>query len=424
MNQPEFGPMSVVTLQAENVKRLKAVRIDAGGQKVVPISGRNGQGKSSVLDCIQYALGGKDAQPAKPVRKGAEKAKIVLDLGEIVVRRTIDAAGKQELVVEGKNGARFSSPQALLDRLNGDISFDPTEFMRMRPADQAGVLRRIADLDFSALDGQRARAYDDRTEVNRAVARLKANLQGRQQYQDLERESLADLTAEHAAAAEKYRQREELDRRVKEHRTQAERIKREIAALEARLSEYRDLLARNTREAAELEGQAKLMVVPDMQAIRDRIASAETHNRWCDYHAQTKAITSELEATEAKSRALTEEIERLDREKADRLAAAKLPVEGLGIEGDQVTFNGIPLDQCSQAERLRVSAAIGMAGKPTIRVMLVRDASLLDDDGMRLLAQLADEHGTQIWVERVTNGENVGIVIEDGEVAAAEAGTA
>lgn len=109
--------MKIIRLSAENVKKLKAVEITPDGS-VVMITGPNGSGKSSVLDCIYYALAGTSDIPSKPIREGQEKAHVKLELGEVTVIRRFSDSGTT-LVVEGEKGARFPSPQRLLDDLLG-----------------------------------------------------------------------------------------------------------------------------------------------------------------------------------------------------------------------------------------------------------------------------------------------------------------
>lgn len=98
------------------------------------------------------------------------------------------------------------------------------------------------------------------------------------------------------------------------------------------------------------------------------------------------------------------------------LEEASFPVVGLGFDEDGVTFEGVPLDQASQAQRVRVSVAMGIAMNPELRVLLVRDASLLDDESMGMIAQMAEDADAQLWLERVGDGDAGAIIIEDGAV--------
>jgi len=84
--------MKIVRMSAKNVKRLRAVEVSPDGNVIV-VSGKNASGKTSLLDSIAYALGGKDVICKEPVRRGEQRAEIVCDLDEIVVRRTFTAEG-------------------------------------------------------------------------------------------------------------------------------------------------------------------------------------------------------------------------------------------------------------------------------------------------------------------------------------------
>lgn len=100
----------------------------------------------------------------------------------------------------------------------------------------------------------------------------------------------------------------------------------------------------------------------------------------------------------------------------DLLAGVKFPVPGMSFAEKGITLNGFPFENASSAEQIRASFAIAMAQNPRLRIALVRQGSLLDEDGKLLLAQVAADHDAQVWVECVSNGEKVGIVIEDGAV--------
>lgn len=170
--------MKILRLQADSFKRLKAVDITPTGN-VVEITGRNAQGKTSVLDAIWAALGGATHIQSKPIRAGANKARIRLDLGELIVTRSITEKGST-LTVENAEGLPYKSPQRMLDDLVGALAFDPLAFTRMKPRDQFDQLRAIAqvDIDLDALDRQNQSDFERRTAINREHKQILAQLEG------------------------------------------------------------------------------------------------------------------------------------------------------------------------------------------------------------------------------------------------------
>ena len=174
--------MKIVKLEAENFKRLVAVEIAPDGN-IVTIGGNNGQGKSSVLDAIWVALAGLSAAPPKPIRDGEEKAVIKLDLGEYVVTRSfVQKDGERfthNVKVEDAEGRRYPSPQELLNQFMGEVGFDPFDFILKKPEDQAEMLMELVPLsiDLDALEEKDAANFADRTEVNRRVRMLEAELE-------------------------------------------------------------------------------------------------------------------------------------------------------------------------------------------------------------------------------------------------------
>ena len=129
----------------------------------------------------------------------------------------------------------------------------------------------------------------------------------------------------------------------------------------------------------------------------------------------------------AEAGAAMEEAQALTQAMADRIAAAKaaiedagLPVQNLGLEHGRVTLDGLPFSQASDADQLRASIAIAMRGHADLRVIRVRDASLLDEDSMALLETMAIDADYQVWMERVDSSGEVGIVLEDGHVKGQE----
>lgn len=425
--------MKIVRLAAENFKRLRAVEIIPNGDNIIEIRGKNAQGKSSVLDAIWCAVGGGDVLPSKPIRRGAETARIQLDLGEIVVTRRFTAAGSN-VVVEAASGARFRSPQHMLDELIGAIAFDPLEFCRMEPKKQLDRLRRLVklDVDIDALDGQNARDYERRTEVNRDAKRLRGQASGIQYPAEL-----PAAPVDIAALTERLRQagddNTQLERRKARRQTAAAEASLERRTAAQRRDEAEGLRRRAEeldRTAAELEAHAAqidkdiaeappLPEPVDTTELVAALEAARTVNAHLEAKGRRETLEAEAAALEARAAELTAAMEARSQAKTAAIAAAQMPVAGIGFGDGEVLFNDLPLDQASQAEKIRVSVALAMAAAPKLRVLCVRDGSLLDQESWRLLAELVEGADYQCWVEVTDNDGRTGIIIEDGAVRAA-----
>lgn len=410
--------MKIVELRAERFKRLSAVEISPAGDVVI-ISGRNGAGKSSVLDAIWLALGGapaaKDSGTTRPVKDGEADAFVRLDLGEITVTRKWTADGGSSLTVEGAKGKKFSSPQTLLDSLVGGLSFDPLAFSRMSPKEQRKALTEAVKLDFDpdALDAQRKELYDERTAANRELKTLEARLSSMPVPKagiPEDEESLSDLLNElKAANAEIERQAQER-RKLEEMRARATALKDQIDKLRAELSS----LAEQGKAQADLVDS--LGECPAIADIEQRINSIQETNAIVRAAREYRAVKAAADTVRKESEELTRKMEGIELAKSQGFERAQFPVNGLAFDAEGVTFGGIPFQQCSSAEQVRIAVAVAAALNPKIRVIRIADGSLLDSSSMAEIERLAKEHDMQIWIERVDESGGVGIVIEDGAV--------
>lgn len=404
---------NIVSLQVSNVKKLTAVSITPAGN-VVTIGGRNGQGKSSVLDAITMALAGMASAPEEPIRRGAKRAQVVLKTDDLVITRNFTPSGST-LEIRGADGAVVRSPQTLLDSLCSTVAFDPLAFSRAKPAEQAAQLRALVGLDTSEIDKERAHHYAERTQVNRDLKAAEALLSTMPAKQ-VERVNVDEVLEELEVA-------ERDNARHRELHAAAQRAAEAYVMAEAAVEAARKQLeeaeaAAEVARKADLEAEAKAQksTLLDVGPLKMKISDAAELNRQADaWEARANQI-AKVERLRADAQALTSQMELLDEKKSRILEAVTMPVPGLSVDGDVVHFNGIPLSQASSAEQLRVGTAVACAMNPKLKVMIIRDGSLLDDDSMSLIAEMAVEHGAQVWVEVVRSDDSVSVVIEDGAV--------
>lgn len=412
MTRKKDDPLRIVSLTAENVKRLRAVEITPTGD-VVTITGRNAQGKSSVLDAIWLALGGGTAAKAtqRPVRDGEDHAKVTLDLGELVVTRTW-AGGRSTLTVMSPDGATYNSPQRVLDALIGRLAFDPLAFTRLSAKEQRDALLDLVELnvDLASLDEQRRALYDARTEIGRQGKALGSIPAIDETLPDVE-VSASDLIGQLRVAEQQTRANQEARDRLDLLVKRGQEVTEAISNLQAELTE---LAAQHQYLQAEVDSAA---TPADTTALEAQLAEVEQTNAAIRANAAAKLSAAEFDRLGVEYADHSAQIDALDKQKADALAAATFPVEGLGFDDGSVLFNGVPFSQASSAEQIRVSLAMAMALNPTLRVIRILDGSLLDSDSMQMIADAASSGGYQVWIERVTDPSESAIVIEDGQVA-------
>jgi DNA repair exonuclease SbcCD ATPase subunit len=436
--------MKLTRLEITNFKRIRVVEITPTGNVVV-IRGRNGSGKSSALDGIAALLGGEKLCPQEPIRRGENEAVLrgrldqFPEFGTVIVERKFtrreDGEVTSSLKLSREDGLPLNRPQKRLDELLGRLSFDPLAFLRISPREQAETLRGITGVDFSLLDAKRAKAYEARRAANAQVVQLEARLRAAPEVDAPDEQVSIAALLEESQALQKQKAANDLERaalqrskdvfaaRKRDAEAAAAEVERARQALAA--AEERQRAADEALEASREAGKAQLakveqLVDPDLSALAAQMRDVEAVNEKVRAKAAFDATRVELEAAKALAKRLDDEISAVDQQKAEALASAKLPVPGLAFSDAGVTFEGLPLDQASQSQQLRISVAMGAALNPQLRATLVRDGSLLDEDSLSLLHQEAQRADLQVWLEVVgKNGE--GIVIEDGAVEGASA---
>lgn len=438
--------MALITLaRVKNIKRVRDVTITPESDAhLVLIAGPNMAGKTSLLDAIALVIGGAKLVPDDPVHHGAEAgfAHLEWDNG-LTARRTIEKDGTSSLEVKDSTG-KVKSPQALLTKLLGQRLIDPMELLRMPGVDRRQKLLEIIDVDkqIPKMDAHRQKVYDAREEVGRKVrdakgererlgtitdvpppidvAALSAELEAMKAKQDAahaaelaHRSALAAHDAGDSAVRQAQTLVIDLEQKLAEARKTLERRTHELMPLKEKVAAAAANLEAATGEWSQLQ--------PRRDEIAAELARANEHNKAATaaelMNKRRLEAMRTVEERQAQWDEQAEVLKKIDAKKLAFLAAAKLPVPGLGIADGDITFNGVPLSQASGAEKLRVALGISIAAQSEIKDILIRDAALLDDESMRLVEQVAAESGVRVWLERVGTRDPGAIIIRDGVVA-------
>lgn len=414
--------MNLIELRAENFARLVAVEIRPDGA-MVPITGANKQGKTTVLKAIWSLVLGRSAAPAVAIRKDAEEATLFGDFGSYKVTRTIkrDAAGDEQwtLKIVQADGKRITtSPQKVIDGWLGALTFDPLEFARMDAKAQFDKLRGLVKgFDFDDKAKKRKDLFDRRTDSNRYAQTYQTQADAvvlpagpKPKPVDVAAK-VTELEVAGIANRDSARHRDfrrSLSNEIDRLRDEAETMRARAAGLEKQATTKQVQLDGLAADPQDIDTAALIAEINTARAVAGVIALHDD---------RAHKLQMAKEATE-ESEFLTRSIAIIDEEKEGAIAAAKLPVKGLTLGDGEVLLDGLPFGQASTMEKIVTGAALGMAMNPELKVMTIDEASELDSKAMARLKKMAEDKGFTIWFTKVDESGEVGFVIEDGSVAA------
>ncbi len=420
--------MKIIKLQARNVKNLKAIEITPEGDAVI-LSGANGAGKSAIIDAIFSTLTGRRLKDV--VRHGEERADVTVELNDFTVKKVWTPKGEtikvSSINEEGKE-VKYSSPQTFLDEVIGELSFDPMAFKDMKSMDRIELLKDIAGLKFEDIENEKFIVYNERTALNSRIKEAIAHLtnteapdpktpDGEIAYKG-ELAKIQDLRQKRATFVKINEQRADVQNKIegghgviKECGAQIEELKKRM---EIELSRIKNL------EKSDWYTQAQIPEVTEAQIIAAESALEDIEKQNVDIRAAKRYRQSVKDADKLKKESdkFSEKLRRLDQDKSTQVANAKFPIPGLSLTDEAVMYEGNRFDRLSTGQQIRVSTAIGMALNPKLKVIFIREGSLLDSVNLKDIIAQAKDKDYQVWLERCDETGQVGFFIESGEITA------
>lgn len=446
--------MQVIKYEAHNVLGVKDVKFDLAGRHLFLVGGANGQGKSSALTALIMALAGKSGMSDYPeiaLRKGQKNGKVTIELTgdselmesksitvELALRRKTSGQVVEEFRVLDSAGEEAPEPRKLLQRLFTLRAFDPLAFERMKPKEKATLVQQMLGLDLSKFDKEYQVEFDKRTDLGRDGKKLAAQLESSKHHDDAPAEEVkvVDLMSELENLDEENKSRANMQKLVEDLKQRqvtltgvANDLVDKIAAMQKQLEGIKEQIAvAEKRESEAAKGLDKLPDrTPDIAAVKDKIAKADETNA----KVRDNAAHAKLEAQVKKSRGdyqkLTDRLKEIQDERAEAVANAKWPMEGMELNEDGLLMNGLPFEQASTSQRIMASVKVGMALNPKLRLLVCQHGSDLDNATLDALNAVVKEHDFQLLIELVTRSkedeERCAVVISDGEVVGAEKAT-
>jgi hypothetical protein len=408
--------VKISALQIENLKRVKALHLAPSENGLTVIGGKNGQGKTSVLDGVLWALGGGRYAPSNPQREGALNAPLIdLTLSNgIKVKRT----GKSStLTVLDPSGNKAG--QALLDAFVGQFALDLPRFLNGNAKDKANTLLKTLGIgdQLAVYEKDEKRLYDEREVVGRIARAKKAHAEELPEYPDAPEKqvSVSDLLKEQQAIlavnGENQRKRDNLVNLKRGKET----LEAKVKALEADLAKAREALATCLEDLTTAEKTAAQLQDESTEALEASIANIEAVNASVAANSAKAAAFEEAATYQSQYDDLTGQIEDVRNARIALLEGANLPLPGLSVEDSELLFNGQKWDCMSGSEQLRVAVAIVRSLNPECGFVLMDKLEQMDVDTMREFGAWLEQEGLQVIATRVsTDKDECSIIIEDG----------
>lgn len=422
--------MKILKLTADNFKKLTAVEITPDGN-VVLITGKNAAGKSSVLDSMEATLRGGRCLPKQPIKRGEIRAKTETILGDVtpegeavpeykVTRKFFGVTSSLIVETLGDLKKEIRSPQAFLNKIVGDISFDPLAFLKESPAEQRSSLMGFLNLNVDEFDAKVVELKIQRTTILAESKRKLAKAESIKVTPNLPEvpQSTGHLLIELNAIAE--------------HNLACTNITTKNAVDNQRLQTLRNSVAEGVKAIAQWEERLKgirgqitdiehhLEAHPEVPMkstaeVEKKIENSATINEAIRRNAERKVAIADYDTLTAKYKDLGDQVKMTEVQKAKKMSEAVMPIKGLTILPDGLAFDGIYLEQVNEAKRLEICVAIAMALNPTLQVLRI-NGNDLDTDSLTIIAKLIADKDYQVWVEKVMDDNTIGFFIEDGTV--------
>ncbi len=406
--------MKINQLEIENVKRIKAVKIEPSANGLTIIGGRNNQGKTSVLDSIAWVLGGDKFRPSQPQREQSvipPNLRITMSNGLVVERKGKNSA----LKVTDPNGEKGG--QQLLNDFVEQFALNLPKFMESTSKEKAQILLKIIGVGdkLVTLEKEEQEHYNERLAIGR-IADQKEKYAKEQPYYN-------DAPAELVSASELIKKQQDILVQNGENRRKRERLHQLEQEDQMLMVQIQELLKKQELVRADLA-----IARMDAKDLEDQ-STAELEQNISDIEEINRKVRANLDKEKAEDDAkeyrrqydqLTKQLDTTRDAKNDLLKKAALPLPELSIKDGELVYKGQQWDNMSGSDRLKVSTAIVRKLNPECGFVLLDKLEQMDLEVLKEFGEWLESEGLQAIATRVSTGEECSIIIEDGYVAGQE----
>lgn len=416
--------MKIWELESENFKKLN-VSLAINGRSVT-VTGKNESGKSSFIDAIFKTLTGEKVK-GSPVQLGKNTAKnkvlIRKDNGETITVEKTFSDGKTSLTVKLNGSQNVKSPQTFLDTTLGQISFDPLVFVNKTPLEQKRFLMDLLNIDLDEFEERKRKLLDELQQINNDLTTVSG---------ELESLPLLDKKYEFIDSSEAVKENEKInllkvesariDNLISQSNIRLETLNKQNSEYEIQIRDLRMKIDANTKSIK--DGTAYLLklnkdkdkiVIPESSDLETQIKEINKNNEYYRTQQDRIAKQREFESIETMKVDMLGKIKAIEKERNKKLSEIEMPVKGLEFIDTGLSYNGLSLteDNISTSRIIEIGIRIAIAMNPNLRIMQIKDGSLLDKDMLKTIKDICKDKDYQLFIEKVSDEKELGFIIDE-----------
>jgi DNA repair exonuclease SbcCD ATPase subunit len=421
--------MTVSRIELDGYKNLSGVKITLDKHANV-ISGKNGAGKTSVIEGMMDALLGKTEMgkvPQRKIKKGEDSATIEVTLdtddGELIVQRKIT---QKDVYLKAHRSDGIKVTQTDLSNLLDKTTINITKLLFMKPDEQVNFIKSVAGINTEEVEEKYRELYAERTVLNRELKQAKAVLDSKPEPENVERVDVSELQKELSEAMMHNQEADKMSNEINAKKMRIESIESSVSAGDAEIEQLQqriaDIKQKNKERKAEIstiKKEIKGFKKPqyrDVSALNEQITTAAVTNELAAVYEDYVSAKQDVVDAEEKVNAVNAQMQSALREREDIIANGRLPFKNIGLDKDLgLTISGIPFSEMSTAQKIRVMSRIYIESNPRLKVIYIQDGSLLDEDTLAQITEMSDMKDFQFLIEVVEEHDG-DIIMREGRV--------
>lgn len=451
--------MKIIGLKVDGIRKLSAIEMKFNDSGLIPIVGKNKQGKTSILDSIEMLFTGKRTVPKDVITHGKTRGEINVIVGENGLKnftfKRVVTEKESRIEIRNKDGyKKDDSPQAFLDSFFNSLTFNPRPFLNKTPAEKQKFMMTLLKLDFTKQDAKIKEFEQERLFVGREVKNMgeieagvcvknvdveelfeekkgieELNNSTRRGYENAKENALKEIVQFNDV--QKTKESNLLNANIKithlkdtrdSIETQIEELKKKLSYVNVEIA-YNQTCKKDLPQPEELKPLEVKIDTPEYSNtdhIENQIKEAGEINRKADLYDNYLKKFEEKEMKKQEYKDLSYEIDSIRDEKKKILSEVDIPVSGLEVREDGIYHNDIYSENWSESEGLRISSELCVAMNPKLRAIFIDKGESYDSDSLKDLEQWATKNNLQAFITIVNDipeeMEAGTFYIEEGEI--------